>query len=247
MKTLLVSINGNKNCQNGNFFHELSDIYTGKTALCFSGACAAFQSLASTFKVRVGRQTAACRQVRIEEAAGAWEPLGPAPAWFTQCACLIWTWTITQLKKGKHIFCGSFEVDQEEQEPRRCAGLFCISSHLSLMCRSGRWSGARAPTGPENSGLDSKSLLHFFHALRRISGLRCFILFFDRFSITIWWQEQPGWVWWICKINFIYTCPRQRTWTYTNFAVSTVTSAGVLWYCVSTVLGKIDNLIFRIF
>lgn len=71
MKTLLVSINGNKHCQNGIFFHEFSDIYTGKAALYFSGARAAFQSLASTFKVRVGRQTATCRQVRIEEAAGA--------------------------------------------------------------------------------------------------------------------------------------------------------------------------------
>lgn len=162
----------------GIFFHEFSDIYTGKTALYFSGARAAFQSLASTFKVRVGRQTAACRQVRIEEAAGAWEPLGPAPAWFTQCACLIWTWTITQLKKGKHIFCGSFEVDLEEQEPRRCAGLFCISSHVSLMCRSGRWSGARAQTGPENSGLDSKSLLHFFSCSETDYRAKMFYSFF---------------------------------------------------------------------
>lgn len=86
----------------------------------------------------------------------------PFPAWFTQCACLIWTWTITQLKKGKHISCGSFEVELEEQEPRRCAGLFCISSHVSLMCRSGRWSRARTPTDPENGGLDSKSQPEMF-------------------------------------------------------------------------------------
>lgn len=170
--SVLVSSNGKhwsemSNCE---FFQEFSDIYTEEAALYFPGARAAFESLASTFKVRVGHQTAASRQVRIEEAAGSWEPLGPAPAWFTRCACLIWTWTITQLKKWKHISC--FEVDLEEQEPRRC--LFCISSHVSLMCRSGRWSGARTP---ENGGLDSKSQFHFFHALRLIPGLRCFTLF----------------------------------------------------------------------
>lgn len=51
-------------------------------------------------------------------------------------------------------------MELKEQGRRRCAGpFFCINSHVSPMCRSGRWSGAKTPTDPENGGLDSKSQL----------------------------------------------------------------------------------------
>lgn len=166
-------------------------IFTQKKLLCIFLVCVQlFFSLKVSFYIKD-----VCRTLSFASGflsgpdwGGRWclRACWPTPAWFTLCACLIWTWTITQLKKGKHISYGSFEVELEEQEPRRCAGLFCISfSHVSVRTakrsQDTDWPWKRRP------GL-YKSQLQMFSCSETDSRAQIFYSVSVRFSITIWWQ-----------------------------------------------------------